>query len=148
MGYRFNPVTGALDYFETGGGGGPTTEAEQAKRLIVTRKAAVSLSAMKLVKSDSATHVSVATNDDTFESAQVLGVALNAAINPDDDIEILLFGALQDASLSGFALNDLIYLGSNGAITNVAPVNGFYKEVGYSIGVDEVFINLKQTIIL
>jgi len=148
MGYRFNPTTGALDYFETGGSSGPVTEADQAKRLIVTRKATVSISAMKLVKSDSATHVSVATNNVDFESAQVLGVALTAAINPDDDIEVLLFGALNDSSLSGFSLNDLIYLGVNGAITNVSPSNGFSKEVGYSIGVNEVFINLKQTIIL
>lgn len=149
MSFLYNPWTGGLDKVATssgGGGGGTVTEAEQAKRLIITRKASGTLSAMRLVRPLNSTHVMYATNNDSLEAAEVLGVTLTAATD-NQDVEILIFGALSDASFN-FTVNTQLYLGLGGSITDAAPIAGYSLEIGRALGGTDIFLDRKNIVTL
>ena len=99
--YAFDPITGGLVPTE------PPQEAVQA--VVQTYTASVTISAMKMLVADDATHVQPASNNTTVENARTLGIALNAAI-AGDDVDVLMFGTVTDGSFSGIVLNKLVFL--------------------------------------
>lgn len=112
----------------------------------VVKTAAEPVSALKIVYSSSLGEVSIA-DPSTFATSKALGVAMNAAAIG-DDVEVKTFGELKD-SFFNFPQGDLLFLGSSGVITNVAPdplLVNFSLELGYSLGVGGIFIEKKDVI--
>jgi hypothetical protein len=91
--------------------------------------------------------VFIATPSSTFENAQVLGITLNAQSTIGGNVNVLTFGGVRDAVFA-FPVNSQLYLSILGQITDVAPVFGFNKEIGFQSDTDEIFITIKQTITL
>ena len=104
------------------------------------------ISAVSAVKLDSPTNISRATNDNNISAATVFGIARTAG-TAGANIEVTTAGNFYDSSLN-FPVNDSIYLGANGALTNVAPVTGFLTQIGISGGPGLIIINIDEPIIL
>lgn len=124
-------------------GDSPTIDSSVVK---ARKRCAETISALKVVKADSATTISLASSNSTNLVAQGLGVALQAGLF-DDQIDVLYFGQLDDASFN-FTLNAPLFLGLNGAITETPPVVGICKKIGHSLGLGSIFININQTVVL
>jgi hypothetical protein len=145
MGFVWNPITGQLDISGQAGSG----PSQDAVRLVISRVASETISAMQLVKSDNSTHVSLSTSNGSFEDSEVLGLALGSA-NIGQFVDILIFGAVQDNSFS-FTLNEPVFLGVNGLVTQSIPVlltSSHFVRIGKAIAVDELFLNIEQPIVL
>lgn len=117
---------------------------KDSSQLIVKREAVEVISALKLVASAGANLIKIAEPDESFEDAQVLGVAINAAI-VGAQVEVLLNGVITDLSFN-FPLNSLLYLGDNGTITDVQPTTGYRVSVGKATGINEIYIEIQETI--
>jgi len=81
---------------------------------------------------------------DTYSNATVLGISITSA-TASSEIKYKKAGELYDTSLN-FPLNDPLYLGAEGLITNVAPVSGFRTRVGHSLGVGGMMIQIEEPI--
>ena len=118
--------------------------ADQSGKVVVEREAAEVISALKLVKSAGAGLCEIAEPNDTFEKAQVLGVALNAGI-VGDKIRILTFGGLEDPSFV-FSADKNLYLGEFGNLTTTPVVGGYDLTVGKVLGLGEIWVDIKEII--
>ena len=138
---KFNPFTGQLDVVN------PPPDLDAAQVLKVNRIASEDISALKLVKADSPTNVSKAFLNGTAEDAEVLGLAITAATTG-NEVCVLLFGANTDITHAGFALNDPIFLGLDGALTQTPPSTSgqFRTQIGKSLGGNQIFINITEPI--
>ena len=113
---------------------------------LVTANAAITISAIRAVKLDSSGEVIYSTNDQTYADAQTIGITLTAA-SVGDPVDILTFGEVADPSIT-FSIDSDIFLGLNGALTDVAPITGMYLRLGKIIKTQTLFIDIEQTIIL
>lgn len=115
--------------------------------LTISKIYAEIISALKAVTSISSTEV-VKAEPDTFTNAKVLGITLNGGITGFEG-ELIILGVLADPSFN-FPVNDLLYLGTDGLITNVAPAlpTVFSTTIGHSLGLGSIFINLQDPIAL
>ena len=138
MSFKFNPLTGNLDLV----GDQQTASAS----IDFTRTCGQTISALKLVTSDTDNRIIYAESGDTFEKSQVLGLALDAGAE-DDLISVRAFGLVADPFFA-FAAGVNLYLGASGVITDTPPSTGFRVLVGKSLGIGEVFIDVSETIIL
>ncbi|RTL04473.1 hypothetical protein EKK58_10450 [Candidatus Dependentiae bacterium] len=102
------------------------------------------ISAMKLVYCDITGNVFVADNEDVFDKALVVGMALNAA-STGNNVEVLIFGIYENPSWSWTA-NDLLFLNTNGNITSVPPVVGYQTTIGKALSSTSILINIKDPI--
>tara|TARA_R110000803_G_scaffold162194_1_gene225811 strand:+ start:21086 stop:21463 length:378 start_codon:yes stop_codon:yes gene_type:complete len=101
------------------------------------------ISALKCVTSVSTTNVELADSLD-FNDSKVLGVAVTAG-NIGEKIKIITFGEIKDASFI-FTLNEPLYLGNNGLITQAPPAIGFVTTIGHGLGNGAIFININESI--
>lgn len=115
---------------------------ESVEKLSIERVADQAISALKLVKLTSDTNVDVADSSLTFNDSLVVGVLLDTAVSAGQLVNVQTYGVLQDA-LFTFPLNDTLFLGTSGQITNVAPSTGFSIIVGKSLGVGSIFIKIE-----
>lgn len=137
MAYIINPFTGDLV---------PSiADAVSAKTLILEKEASESISALKLVYLDSSLSCSLA---DSSISGKInsCGVSINAGILG-DIIKILSFGIIEDASFL-FGVNEPLYLGTNGEITNIPPTTGYLTKIGYGLGAGSIYIKIEKPITL
>ena len=137
---EINPVTGQLDLVRSSGGG-----ASDTSQVKVTKTASENISALQLVIADGETGVLVAEKNSTFQDAQVLGIALNAATTG-NDVEVVTFGEVSDPTFSSLTENNPIFLGDNGSIIQSVTAGDFLTEVGKSIGGNGIFVTIKQPI--
>jgi hypothetical protein len=119
----------------TGGGGA-------SNQLQATYAAGETISAVKAIRVDVAT--AFLAEPGTFINAAVTGISLTAG-NLGDDIKAVLSGEFYDSSFS-FTAGDLLYLGTSGTITNVAPVSGFRTVIGRSIGGTGIIVDIEEPI--
>jgi hypothetical protein len=115
-------------------------------RLALTKTYSETISALQVVTASSNTEVEVAMPD-TLENSIVMGVALQTGITGFDG-RIHILGILEDPSFN-FNVNELLYLGENGNITNVPPSlpnSQFSTTIGYSLGTGAIFIKIEQPI--
>jgi hypothetical protein len=105
-----------------------------------------SISALKLVRANGPDTILVSNPGGSYFESVVLGVitktGLTGVLTP-----VLVYGELRDPFLD-FPLNDTLYLGVDGSITNVAPNTSNLTIVGYSLGSGAIFINIQEPIIL
>ena len=128
---------------ETPSGCGCDIENIDIHSLSVTKIYAENISALQLVTASSSTEVKIA-EPAVFNTAKVLGVAFQGGITGFDG-RIILSGVLEDP-IFNYPVNDLLYLGTNGTITNTPPVVGFSVTVGYSLGNGSIFIKIEEPI--
>lgn len=76
---------------------------------------------------------------------RVIGVSRSASLTG-GTVQIVTEGVLQDASFSSFQLNEAIFVGANGVITQTRPTTGVMLEVGYYIGNNEIKVEIQRPI--
>ena len=152
---NFYRLKNFLDNFESGGTGpqGPQGPAGPAgpsgtpgTSLTVTKVAGETISAGKAVYLDTATVVKL--SDRSVSARQkCIGVAKTAATagNP---IEVIVDGTFTDAIFSGFTLNEPVWVGLNGVLTQAPPSSGVLLEAGYYLGENTIEVEIKRPIIL
>jgi hypothetical protein len=105
------------------------------------------ISALKIVRPDSSTHISYATNDGQFSEAQAFGITLNGSV-AGGEVNVLFFGKIEDAFFN-FPINENIFLNANGEIGLSAGVAGEYNvQIGKSLGNGAMFIDIKEPILM
>ena len=114
-----------------------------AERLVFRKVADEPISALRLVYLTSDTNVSLADNL-AFNTSLVAGIAISTALTG-GEVEIVAQGIVKDPFFS-FPLNDILFLGLNGNITNIPPTSGFSTIIGKSLGAGSIFINIEQPI--
>lgn len=115
-------------------------------RLALTKTYSETISALRVVTASSNTEVKIATPD-TIENAIVMGIALQTGITGFDG-RVHILGILDDPSFN-YNVNELLYLGENGEITNVPPSlpnSQFSTTIGYSLGTGSIFVKIEQPI--
>lgn len=121
------------------------TSALSAKVLIITKTAGETISANKAVRlSDSLT--CMLADNSSIMTGTVVGISLNSG-NTNDVIQILTFGNIEDPFFN-FGLNELIFLGANGNLTNIAPTSGVLTLIGNGLGNGSIFVKIKDLIVL
>lgn len=118
---------------------------ESVEKLSIERVADQAMSALKLVRLTSDTNVNLADSTLTYDDSVVVGVLLDTAVSAGQLVNVQTYGVLQDA-LFTFPLNDTLFLGSSGQITNVPPSSGFSLIIGKSLGVGSIFIKIEVPI--
>lgn len=129
-------------------GGGSVDFAEEslsARTLKISLIADENISATKLIYFTSTTSGGLADFQNSSKKDAV-GIALTSA-TVGNLFDVLLFGRVED-SFFNFPLNDGLFLGNNGMVTNVAPTTDFSVRVGKSLGSGAIFINIERPIIL
>lgn len=135
MAFKFNPFTGTFDLVDDNAGGNAVDPSE------IIYPAGEAISALNIV---------FIGNDQVYKADSSLlhrpiGIALNSG-NILDPITIKTFGEWSDPSFL-FAANETLFLNGNGMISNSAPTSGYANEIGYSMGLGRIFINIKQPIL-
>lgn len=125
---------------DNGSGGGSSGAVSQ------TELAGQTISAVRAVQLNGAQKLEYSTNDNTVAEAQTLGISSHAGVL-DDSVDVVTFGPFSDSSIT-FAVNDCVYLGMNGQLTNVAPTTGILVQLGKMIKPNVLFVDIEAPIIL
>ena len=90
----------------------------------------------------------IALGDDTtdYEKATIIGISVTGN-SSGNQVKYQIDGKLEDSSFN-FPLNDPLYLGSGGIITNIFPTVGFRTRLGTSLGIGAIEIQIEEPIIL
>jgi len=136
MPYRFNPLTGNLDLVIK-----PVDNSVDSD----TYTADTAISALKMVKITSTTTVDLA-DKTVLADAHAIGITITAA-GIGQDIEVITFGQVDDASFT-YAVNECLFLGLNGDITNTPPTTGHSVPIGKGLGNGSIFIDIDNLTIL
>lgn len=126
--------------------GPPGASGTPGTSLVATKTAGETISAGKAVYLDTATVVKLSDHS-VLSRQKCIGVAKTAATlsNP---IEVITDGIFEDAIFSGFTINEPIFVGSNGTLTQVPPTSGVLLEAGYYLGENKIEVEIKRPIIL
>lgn len=112
---------------------------DSAKRVTLKRLATHAISALRVLKFDSITHVSYATSNSSYENAHAIGISLTTAAMG-SEVDILVLGVLEDAFFN-YPINENLYLDTSGQISNTPPVSGNLVQIGSSMGSGAIFFN-------
>lgn len=115
-----------------------------AEKLSQIFEAAELISALQVIALNSSSQARLGDPTGTFEDAKAVGIALSAG-NIGAEIEVQTFGVLNDPFFN-FPVNAPLFLSSGGAVTDVAPVSGFGVQIGHSLGLGSIFINVGEPI--
>lgn len=129
MGFKWNPITSQLDYFQS--------DVLSAKVLVLERTAGETISALKAVYLTDSTTCKLANNTDDIQGT-VIGISLTAG-NLGDTIKILSFGIIDDPFFT-YTINDPVFLGTNGNLITTQPSSGVLTEVGYGLGAGSFYV--------
>ena len=84
--------------------------------------------------------------DTSYTTATIIGISITGNTTG-NQVKYRIDGRLED-SFFNFPLNDPLYLGTNGVITNIVPITGHRTRLGISLGVGAMQIEIEETIIL
>ena len=118
---------------------------ESVEKVSLERTSDQAISALKAVRLTSDTNVDLADSGGTYEEAITAGIATSTTASAGQVIDVQSYGLLEDPFFT-FPLNDLLFLGSGGTITNVAPTSGHRVVIGKSLGTGSIFINIEEPI--
>lgn len=141
MSLRFNPFTGNLD-FDTKTGGSAPSDGEKVQKDFT---AGEDISALRMVKYDDPSTVSLA-DKDLITDAQTIGMAITAATTG-NTVSVVTFGQVDDASFM-FPVNTCLFLGDDGAITDIPPTTGHNVPIGIGLGNGSIFIDIDELTVL
>ncbi len=100
------------------------------------------LSGHRAVIVDENSKVVYADNQTPSHTSKVLGITLGAAVI-DDTVSVRTFGEVQEPSWN-WTLDQPIYLGANGVLTQALPITGFLLVLAFPISPTKIFISIKQ----
>jgi hypothetical protein len=109
----------------------------------VTKIADITLSGHRLVTMATTTTVTYADKDSAYH---VLGMTTNSAM-AGSSVSILTAGEIVEPSWS-FTINNPVYLGNNGLLTQVVPVSGCILQVGLATAPTKLLIGIQLPIII
>jgi len=121
---------------------GSTTSAE---KLTQNYLAGEIISALRVVYA-SATDTVMYGDNTALNTTRVIGVALNSAALG-GSVSVQLFGKIEDPFFT-YNVNEPLYLGASGAITNTAPTSGYRTPIGKGLGNGAIFVSIEGTIVL
>lgn len=107
------------------------------------KESSEAISGLKCVYLDSETTCAIA--DDVSGKEEVFGIAIDTAVSAGIDIEIINYGQLDDPFFN-FPVNNKLYLGSGGSITDTVPSGIFRTVIGKSLGIGSIFVNIEEPI--
>lgn len=119
---------------------------ETAKEVSSTIVYGESISSVKMIYIDDDGKAYIASPNDTYLAANVAGMTLQAA-DEGETGEFIMFGKVVDSSFLFTGVKDL-YLDEAGGITDVEPEGMYLVNVGRSLGVNNIFLNIQKPIIL
>lgn len=137
MGFKWNPITSQLDYFQS--------DVLSAKVLVLERVAGEPISALKAVYLIDPSTCKLANNTDDIQGTAI-GIALNGG-NIGDTIKILSFGIIDDPFFT-FTINEPVFLGTNGSLITTQPASGVLTEIGYGLGAGSFYVKINSPKIL
>ena len=141
MSFELNPFTGQFDY--------QRPLQESVKNVVDVYVASAVISALKLVRINGG-GILHADNNIAYTDAKTLGIALNSA-PIGGNVNVLMFGTVEDAFFSGMIINDPIFLGVDGALTQIAPsapTAKYIARIGKYIGRNTVLIQIEEPTLL
>ena len=129
-----------------GPAGPPGADGAPGTSLVAIKIAGETISAGKAVYLDTATVVKLSDRSVTARQ-KCIGVAKTGATtgNP---LEVITDGIFTDSIFSGFAINEPIWVGLNGVLTQTPPTSGVLLEAGYYLGENKIEVEIKRPIIL
>jgi len=110
---------------------------------------AISISALRLLTTDSNGNLIYASNSILLHADSVIGMSTNS-VSALGVSEFVTGGIFEDSSWD-FGVGDKLYLGANGFITNIAPVSPtatFSQQVGYAMTNKKIKLDIQKSIIL
>jgi hypothetical protein len=119
---------------------------EGSTKLEVAKIAGETISAMKAVCAVSETEVRLSDDSDPTR-AFALGVSRSTS-PPGGPVIVVTHGILQDALFAGFQLNEPVFVGTLGTLTQTPPTSGFLIEIGKYIGQNQIIVEVKRIITL
>ena len=137
MGYKWNPFSSQLDYFQS--------DVLSAKVLVLERIAGEAISALKAVYLINPTTCKLANNTDDIQGT-VIGITLTGG-NIGDTIRILSFGIMDDPFFT-YTVNQPVFLGTSGNLITTQPSTGVLTEVGYGLGSGSFYVKINSPKIL
>jgi len=114
-----------------------------SSKLKVTVTAGENISANKFCFIDSTDGNAYVGDPSVYEKCLVIGLAESAAASG-SDVVLTCIGIVSDTF--GFSTNQLLYLGSFGAITSVAPTTGYRVKIGKALTANDVYIEIQEPI--
>lgn len=142
MSFKFNPLTGKLDLVET-------SNAAQRPHQFVDSEvvAGQTISALRAVVALADGRVVYADNNTSYEMARAFGITLSAA-NVNESLLVVTQGELQDVAFAAFTVNEDVFLGANGVLTQTPTSVGFHVVLGSYIGNNKIKVEIENPIIL
>lgn len=142
------PSLDVVDNMATYGDSGTVNvihEESDAERLTKTFVAGEDITQNDFVRLATNEEVFVATNNATYEEAQVIGIALSTETTG-NAVSVLLFGVYDENNTFSFTINNPFFLGVNGAAIQNPPtsVGEFVVEIGQSLGVGAIFLDVSR----
>lgn len=107
---------------------------------VVTKKAGESLGGHRIVRMHNSDEVLYASNSDSSQLYNVLGLTTGAA-TIGADVVVLLGGEITEPSWN-WTKDQYVYLGLNGQLTQTLPTTGFLLVIGTAIDSDVVFVKI------
>lgn len=108
--------------------------------------AGTNLSGHRLVTLNSSQQVVYASSSNLAHVDKVIGLTVGAA-TAGETIEIVRSGEVNEPSWE-WSLNEPIFLGVDGVLTQTPPASGFLLFVAFPISPTRVFVDIKQALIL
>ena len=143
MSFKFNPLTGKLDLVGQGG----STPSRPHQFVDSEVIAGQTLSALRAVVSLPDGRVIYADSNLDYERARAFGITLSAA-NENQALLVVTQGELTDLSFGSMTVNQDVFLGPNGTLTQSAATTGFHVVLGSYIGNNKIKVEIENPIIL
>ena len=138
MGFKFNPLTAELDMVGNSTVAPTVDISANIENVILDSNT----SALRAVYSNGVS-VDIADNA-LFTTAQVYGITIQGG-SAGNSVKVITAGHLQDSSFN-FTPNEIVFLGSNGVITNMPPVSGVQSVIGLATKIDTIFVRISVPI--
>jgi hypothetical protein len=129
-----------------GAQGPPGSGSGSADQITLQKIAGETISAIKAVFASSDTEIKLSDNSDALRQ-YCIGITKTGG-NLGDTLDIVTDGILQDASLAAFNINEPVWVGLSGALTQTPNSVGVLIEVGYYLGQNKIEVEIKRPIIL
>lgn len=112
-----------------------------------TRAAAVNVSGGKAVTLNAAGQCLHADGAKASMANSVVGISLNGGA-PGTDITIITNGGEIEETVWNWQANKPVFLGTDGALTQVAPTSGYLLVVGVAVGPTRMLVKIQQPIFI
>ena len=130
----------------TASGSGGETPASEAEWIVKNKIAGETISAFNIVRLYDANTIVKCSNNSTYSDARAIGISLSAG-DAGDTIRVLILGIIENTFFN-YPAGTLLFLGTNGTITDTAPTSGHLTIIGECPANGVFSISIKEPIVL